>query len=185
MDDSFDPGPLATVDCAATDDRYTLVFVRDLRHPPEKVWRALTEPDQLRQWAPFASDRGLGETGAATLTMIDGPTETVLPVAEVSQADEPRLLEYTWGGDVLRWELEAVATGTRLTLRHTMTDRDFVPKTAAGWHLCLLVAEHLLDGDPIKPIRGEQALGYGWEELQARYAVELGLPDTGWPSEPS
>lgn len=63
---TFEPGPLAEVDCQASDDRWTLVFVRDLRHPPEKVWAALTEPAQLRRWAPFTTDRNLSRLGDAT-----------------------------------------------------------------------------------------------------------------------
>ena len=55
-----------------------------------------------------------------------------------------------------------------------MTERDMLPKVAAGWHLCLVVAEHLLDGDPIPPIRGEAAKEFGWDELSKTYAEELG-----------
>src|SRR5262245_822006 len=110
---TFEPGPLAPVDCEASDDRWTLVFVRDLRHPPEKVWSALTEPDQLRQWAPFGADRALDSAGSATITMIDSDTQVDLP-ATVQRVDPPRRLEYTWGTDVLRWELVPVGFGTRL-----------------------------------------------------------------------
>ena len=67
--------------------------------------------------------------------------------ATVTTAQPPTLLEYTWGEDHLRWELAPTPTGTRLTLRHTLADQDFVPKVAAGWHLCLVVAGRLLDGD--------------------------------------
>ena len=45
--DSFRPGPLAEVSRVPADGEWDLVFVRDLRHPPEKVWAALTEPEQL------------------------------------------------------------------------------------------------------------------------------------------
>lgn len=48
---------------------------------------------------------------------------------------------------------------------------------AAGWHLCLVVAEHLLDGEPIAPIRGASARDYGWEQLRDRYADKLGIED--------
>ena len=42
--------------------------------------------------------------------------------AEVLRADRPRLLEYTWDADRLRWELAPTPTGTRLTLSHTVAD---------------------------------------------------------------
>jgi uncharacterized protein YndB with AHSA1/START domain len=179
---TFEPGPLAEVDCLAGEDRWTLVFVRTLRHPPEKVWAALTEPAQLGQWAPYTADRNLGSTGDATLTMIDGATSEDL-AASVTRADPPTLLEYTLGTDLLRWELAAIDAGTRLTLRHTVQDRDWLPKVAAGWHLCLTVAEQLLDGQPIGPIRGADALNYGWDELNDAYAEKLGIPSTGRPDD--
>ena len=51
-----------------------------------------------------------------------------------------------------------------------------MPKAAAGWHLCLVVADHLLEGQPIGPIRGENALNYGWEQLRDAYAEKLSIP---------
>jgi uncharacterized protein YndB with AHSA1/START domain len=174
----FEPGPPAQVDARPEGDRWTLVFVRELHHPPEKVWAALTEPAQLLEWAPFTSDRDLGTVGPRILTMIDGDEGEDLP-GEVQRAERPTLLEYTWGTDVLRWELAPTAAGTRLTLRHTVDDRDMLPKVAAGWHLCLVVAERLLDGEPIGPIRGEAAMQYGWEALHDAYAETLGLRGRG------
>lgn len=179
---TFEPGALAEVDGRASDDRWTLIFIRDLRHPPEKVWAALTEPAQLRQWAPFTTDRNLSRLGDATLSVIDSDTSYDLP-ASVTRAEPPTLLEYTWGTDLLRWELAAIEPGTRLTLRHTVADKNWVPKVAAGWHLCLVVAEHLLAGQPIDPIRGADARNYGWDELHDAYAAKLAIPGTGWPDD--
>jgi hypothetical protein len=39
---AFDPGPLADAVVEQADGEWTLVFERDLRHAPEKVWAALT-----------------------------------------------------------------------------------------------------------------------------------------------
>lgn len=175
---TFEPSSLADVECRADGDRWTLVFVRVLRRAPEKVWAALTDPAQLREWSPYTADRDLGSVGEATLTMIDGDVSEDLP-ASVTRAEPPRLLEYTWGTDLLRWELAAFDSGTRLTLRHTVADKAWVPKVAAGWHLCLDVAEHLLDGRPIGPIRGEDARYYGWEDLHDAYAEKLAIAGTG------
>jgi hypothetical protein len=78
-----------------------------------------------------------------------------------------------WSGDLLRWELEPTGEGTRLTLRHTVLDREWLPKVAAGWHLCFDVAQRLLDGDPVGPIRGSDAVHFGWKALSDAYAREL------------
>ncbi len=165
-------GPLADVTAEPADGGWTLVFVRDLRHPPARVWTALTEPGQLRAWAPFVPDRDLAGTGPVTLTMLDA--DDPADRATVRRAEPPTLLEYTWGEDLLRWELAAAGAGTRLTLRHRVTDRDWLAKVAAGWHLCLDVAEQLLDGRPVPPIRGEDARDHGWDELSEGYAAKLG-----------
>jgi uncharacterized protein YndB with AHSA1/START domain len=159
------------------------VFVRDLHHPTELVWAALTEPQQLQQWAPYITDRNLGSTGPATLTMIDGDVRVELPLAEVRVAEPPTLLEYTWGADLLRWELAPLPNGTRLTLRHTVADRDMLSKVAAGWHLCLDVADLLLDGRLIGPIRGAKALDYGWDKLRDAYAQRLDRNGQGGSAE--
>jgi uncharacterized protein YndB with AHSA1/START domain len=170
----FQPDPLADVECHGGDQEWTLVFVRDLRHPPEKVWTALTEPEQLERWAPYAADRTLAEPGPVTLTMIDGDARGEV-TGTVLRVQPPTLLEYVWGTSLLRWELAATGTGTRLTLRQSVDDPEWVPKAAAGWHLCLVVAERLLDGQPIEPIRGMDAMAYGWAELHEAYAQKLGL----------
>jgi uncharacterized protein YndB with AHSA1/START domain len=172
---TFDPGPLAEVACHGGDGGWTLVVIREFPHPVDQVWSVLTTPDLLRQWAPFEADRPLTATGAATLTMIDGPDRYDLAV-EVDVVEAPTVLDYSWGPDRLRWELAATAgtgPGTRLELRHTVADRAMVAMMAAGWHLCLLVALRLLDGRPIAPIRGRDALGYGFEDLCRDYTAAL------------
>jgi uncharacterized protein YndB with AHSA1/START domain len=178
----FDPGPLAHVEHHTDGERSTLVFVRHLRHSPARVWAALTDPEHLRQWAPFDPDRSLATPGPATLRMTDGQTTEAFQ-ANVRRAVALELLEYTWGNDLLLWELAKDGSGTRLTLRHTVDSPDWVPRTAAGWHLCLVVAERLLDGEPIGPIVGRDAKKYGWEKLNDAYSAMLGIEGKGWPEE--
>jgi uncharacterized protein YndB with AHSA1/START domain len=169
----FRPGPAQDATAVREGERWTLVFVRDLKHPPARVFRALTEPGELRAWAPFDADRDLGATGAATLTTGGGDGTERSPVT-VLRAEPPVLLEYTWGGDVLRWELAPTAGGTRLTLRHTVEDKTWIPRVTAGWHLCLDVAERALAGAPVGRIVGEQAKAHGFDALHAAYEERLG-----------
>ncbi|MFR9774787.1 SRPBCC family protein [Micromonospora sp. MS34] len=175
--ESFRPGPLAEVARVPADQGWDLVFVRDLRHPPERVWAALTEPERLAQWAPFLASRDLGTPGGATLSTVDGDRRYPQQ-ATVRRAERPTLLEYTWGDGLLRWELARTDAGTRLTLRHRIDKPDLAPIMAAGWHLCLDVAGHLLDGDPVGPIRGAESTDFGWDELRAAYAERLDAPES-------
>ena len=89
------------------------------------------------------------------------------------RAEAPVLLEYTWGDDVLRWELEAYGDGTRLILRHTVADRDMA-QVAAG--LAHLHRDHGAAAGRRRrsgAIRGHEAMDHGWAELREAYAEKL------------
>jgi len=156
-------------------ESWTLVLVRELRHPPAKVWTALTDPEHLREWAPFDADRNLGTAGAAMLTTVGAPAPLVTE-SQVKRADPPHLLEFTWGGFEIRWELEPLAGGgTQLTLWHNI-NRRFIAMGATGWHVCFDVLDHLLAGQPLGRIVGPSAFKVdGWQRLQAEYAKQLGV----------
>jgi uncharacterized protein YndB with AHSA1/START domain len=170
---SFDPGPIGDATLEPTGDLWTLVFVRELRHSPDTVWQALTDPAELDQWAPFKAAADLAKPGDTTLTMIDGDTTMDMP-ATVLVADPPTLLEYTWGDDRLRWSLEPSGTGTRLILRHTLATPGMEAMVAAGWQICVGVLARLLDGDPVGVIRGSDAMAHGFERLRDGYARRFG-----------
>jgi uncharacterized protein YndB with AHSA1/START domain len=168
-----DLGPLADVRTEAEREGWTLIFIREFRQPPAVVWAALTDPAELDQWAPFTAARDLAAPGETTLTLVDGDERTPMR-AVVTEAVAPEVLEYTWGDDRLRWQLEPSGDGTRLTLRHTLTKPGTGAMVAAGWHLCFAVLDHLLAGHPVGVIRGREAMSHGWEELRDSYAGKLG-----------
>lgn len=64
--EKYAPGPAAGAEVQKDGEKWTLVLVRDLSHPPARVWKALTDPEHLREWAPFDSDRNLGAVGTAS-----------------------------------------------------------------------------------------------------------------------
>jgi uncharacterized protein YndB with AHSA1/START domain len=154
------------------DGTYALRFERDLGHPPEEVWRALTEPDRLRRWFPTDIE-GERRKGARLRFVFreDAPSAEELPEllehdpedldGEYTEFDPPRLLAFTWGEEALRWELEPVASGCRLVLTHTFGERTGIPhpggprkraaRDASGWELCLGSLEALLDGRDWEP----------------------------------
>src|SRR3954462_7866611 len=113
--DHYAPGPAAGAQVLKDGEKWTLVLVRQLRHSPDKVWQALIDPAQLREWAPFDADGSLGTAGATVkLTTVGAPKPHVTET-RVTRADAPKLLEYNWGGFDMRWELQALGGGTRLT----------------------------------------------------------------------
>jgi uncharacterized protein YndB with AHSA1/START domain len=152
-------------------EKWTLVLARELRHPPAMVWEALTDPSQLSEWAPFDADRNMSSEGPVTLSTVGTPQ---VSDSTVSRAEPPSLLEYDWGGGNLRWELEPLGGGTRLTLWHNI-DRRFISWGAAGWHVCFDVLDQFLAGAPIGRIVGADALKFdGWQTLTAEYAKQFG-----------
>jgi uncharacterized protein YndB with AHSA1/START domain len=168
----YTPGPASGARVRKDGEKWTLILVRELRHPPEKVWRALTDPAHLREWAPFDVDGGLGRVGTVNLTWV-GTAQAL--ETKVTRADAPRVLEY----NDMRWELEPIAGGTRLTL-WTGLDRRFISMGAAGWHISFDVMDRLLGGSPIGRIAGGEAMKFaGWQRLNAEYAKQFGVETPG------
>lgn len=183
--EQYEPGPATGAQVKKDGDTWTLILVRELRHSPEKVWQALTDPAHLREWAPFEADASLGAAGnKVKLTTVGAPGPHVTETT-VTRADVAQVLEYSWGGNDVRWELEALSAGTRLTL-WTRIDRRFISMGAAGWHICLDVLDRLLNRTPIGRIAGPDAMRFGgWQRLNAEYAKEFGIEFPSWPAQKS
>jgi len=172
--EAYTPGPASGAQIRKEGEKWTLILVRELRHAPEKVWQALTDPAHLREWAPFDADARLDTVGAVNLTWV-GTGQTL--ETKVTRAEAPRLLEY----NDMRWELEASGGGTRLTLWHNI-DRRFIAWGAAGWHICFDVLDRLLSGSPIGRIAGGEAMKFGgWQRLNAEYARQFDVKAPPWP----
>ncbi len=180
--EQYSPGPARGAQIRKDGEKWTLILVRELRHPPEKVWQALTDPAHLREWAPFEADGSLGTVGATVkLTTVAAPTPQVSET-RVTRADAPKVLEYNWGDHDMRWELEASGGGTRLTL-WTNLGRRFISWGAAGWHICFDVLARLLAGEPIGRIVGPEAMKFDWQRLRAEYAKQFGIETPDGPSQ--
>src|SRR6266851_9887950 len=175
----YAPGAASGAEVRKEGEKWTLVLVRDLSHPPAKVWKALTDPEHLREWAPFDSDRNLGTVGIAKLSTVGAPTPHVSET-QVKRADAPSALEYDWGGRDMRWELKPLGgAGTRLTLWANI-DRGFISWGAAGWHICFDVLDRFLAGEPLGRIVGAEATKFDWQRLTTEYAKQFGVVAPSW-----
>jgi len=170
----YAPGPANLAQVQKKDgEKWTLILVRELRHSPEKVWQALTDPVQLREWAPFDVNTSMARAGTVKLTWMGNPT----PIdTKVTRAEAPKVLEY----DDTRWELEPLGSGTRLKL-WTNIDRRFIAWGAAGWHIAFDVLDRLLSGTPLGRIAGADAMKFaGWQRLTVEYAQQFGAELPKW-----
>jgi len=170
----YAPGPASGAKVRKDGDTWTLILTRELRHPPAMVWEALTDPAHLREWAPFEADANLGAVGRKVkLTWVGtgSITETT-----VTRAEPPKALEF----HDIRWELEPLAGGTRITLWHRI-DRRFIAWGAAGWHISFDVLDRLLDGTPIGRIAGAGVMkSENWQRLVVEYAQQFGVEAPNW-----
>jgi uncharacterized protein YndB with AHSA1/START domain len=178
----YAPGPASGAHIEKDGEKWTLVLVRVLRHSPENVWEALTDPAQLHEWAPFDADGNLGVAGATVKLSTAGAPAAPMTETRVTKADKPRLLIYNWGGFDMRWELQPLAGGTHMTL-WTNIDRRYIAMGAAGWHICFDVLDRMLGGEPIGRLVGPDAVKFaGWQRLHAEYAKQFNVAGPSSPA---
>ena len=163
---------------------WTLRFERDLKHPIEKVWDALTNNVRLKDW--LAEDGTIELRKGGSVRLNDHEIDST-----IVDLDPPRVIEYGWSGPhwdggTVRWELSPTASGTRLELTHRMNTMspeeiegfkerfpdlpegwDPLPSTLAGWHSILERFVAAVDGTPISDDMDH------WRELHEHYKASL------------
>jgi uncharacterized protein YndB with AHSA1/START domain len=160
---------LATV--LEADGQVALRYVRHLDHPPEKVWRAITESEHLRHWLP-TDIVGERREGAAIqlpfwpehVERFDMPTAVL--DGEILVWDPPKVFEWMWSTDRLRFELAPEGDGTTLTFTTWLSGAGASDtKQASGYHLCLDQLAELLDTGTTE----RQLVDLDQEPLDQRY----------------
>jgi len=109
---------------------------RRLPDPPELVWAALTEREQLRAWFPCDVIVEQWDPGAEISFVFPADVIDLTLSGHVLEVDEPRLLVFTWGEETLRFELSPEAGGTLLALINELP-ATAAARNAAGWEDCL------------------------------------------------
>ena len=145
-----------------------LRFVRELGHPPSKVWRALTSAEHLAAWFPHTIVVDEWKPGAPLkFTAVRGDAFD----GEVLAVEAERLLEFRWGTDIVRFEREPSGGGTRLVFSDTLDELGKAARDGAGWHVCLDELERHLDGED-----SEEDMSDQWRRVHSAYVDEFG-PD--------
>ena len=112
----------------------SVVVERDFPHPPEKLWRALTQPHLIAEWLmnnDFSPEAGRRFTLSADWGQVDCEVETVEP---------NRSLSYRWDTKDLRsvvtWTLAPTASGTNLRMEQrgfTTAQKSYFQGASVGW----------------------------------------------------
>ncbi len=151
------------------DGRWRLRFTRRLAHPPEKVWRALTESQHLAAWFPTTVE---GERAEGAKLRFTFPNDEAPPFdGELLSYRPPELLEFRWGPDTLRFELRPDGAGTELTLFDVLEEKGKAARDGAGWHVCLDWLGRHLDGVDTGRAESDE-----WKAAHASYVERFG-PD--------
>jgi uncharacterized protein YndB with AHSA1/START domain len=167
------------------DGRPALRFERRYAHPVERVWRAVTEPDEMAIWFPsnVEGERAVG----AELTFVDEDQRAAAHEAgeptrddggpelsgRVVAYDPPNVFSFSWGGELLRFELTPDGDGTVLVFTQLLSHQSVAARNGAGWHQCIAALDRLL-GAPAP----EDA---GWQEVYQDYLERMG-PELGVPT---
>lgn len=147
-------------------DRWRLRFTRNLRHDPQKVWEAITQPEQLKTWFP---QEVVGDWKKGARLQFKSIHPDANFEGEVLAVDPPKLLEFRWGTDTLRFEITPSSSGSVLTLLDTFAELGKAARDAAGWHVCLDSFERALEGRPSDGSPGEN-----WDEVHDDYVKAFG-----------
>lgn len=141
--------------------------VRQLEHPVDRVWSAVTTEEQLRHWFPG---------GAAVEQRVGGLVHFGENgeggEGEVLEWDPPRRLAFTWEDGRLTFEFESDAGGSLLTLTHDFDDRAGAASFAAGWEHCLEALACVLAEQPL-PATDHAVARH--EELVAQFGLDQPL----------
>ena len=132
-------------DMATDTESRTVLIERLFPYPPEKIWRALTQPHLLSEWlmkTDFAAQIGHRSSFGAEWGSVD---------CQVLEVEPHRSLSYTWGDDnlksVVTWTLTPSKAGTHLRLEQTGFQADqprYFHGARAGWPRFLGRLEQLL-----------------------------------------
>jgi uncharacterized protein YndB with AHSA1/START domain len=146
----------------------TLRFERRLRHGQDRVWRAVTDPDELKEWFPAAVIYE-PRVGAPMQFDFGGAAGQDVWPGEVTDWDPPRAFAFRWGEDELRFELSPADEGTLLVFTHSFDHEPGKPaRDAAGWEACFEAFDALLAAEPRRP--AEES----WPAHHERYLAEFG-----------
>jgi uncharacterized protein YndB with AHSA1/START domain len=106
----------------------SVVVEREMPYPPEKIWRALTQPHLIEQWL-MKTDFDLAVNHPFTLRQDWGAID-----CRVTAVEPNRMLAYTWAAfgleSVVTWTLTPAPTGTRLRMEQT----GFRPDQQQAYH---------------------------------------------------
>ena len=150
-----------------SEKRLVLQFHRKFPFPAEKVWQALSQPDKQAAWFPTTIE---GERKAGAQLRFSF-TDMELPSFEGDMVtfNAPRVLEFTWAGETLRFELQNKDGGTVLTFTNIFDELGKAARDGAGWHTSLDMLYYTVSGQKALWSSADR-----WREVHPNYVKLFG-----------
>lgn len=130
-------------------DRHIVTFERQLPHPIEVVWAAVTEPAHLDHWFPTTIEGERARGALVEFKFRDAEHATWNFDGTITELDPPHTFALQWGPEAIRIELTAVDGGTRLVFTTAFDDPGIVARDSSGWHVCIASLAAHLRGDAV------------------------------------
>ena len=130
----------------APNGQFAIRFVRQVVQAPGHIWPFITTPDGLRSWL-FPAPVDLSGPAGTDVSFVFPENRAPTQSGRIIASNYPSLLEFTWGDEIIRWDLTPTPQGdTKLVFTNIFPDRDSAAPLAAGWHAALDVLEARLAG---------------------------------------
>jgi uncharacterized protein YndB with AHSA1/START domain len=148
-------------------------FERIYPHPIDRVWTTITDPAEMAHWFPAPEVSIEPRTGGTIRFGGDPHTDDL--TGTVLAWEPPSRLAFSWGGDELRFDLEALdATSCRLVLLDVLEQRNAAARNAGGWLVCLGELAKTVAGNPGHGPHSDSVIA-PWPEVYEAH-VAAGLP---------
>ena len=159
------------------DGRAAVRFTREFAQPAERLWAAITSPDDLAHW--FPSKVMMEPRAGGTIEFYGDPNQPEARGSGTILVYEPPVrLAYSWLASELHFTIEPTGGGgCVLTLMDVLEARDAAARNAAGWAVCLAELGKHLAGRTADGPHG--ATAGSWQRHYDDY-VAAGMPSGAW-----
>ncbi|WP_126972677.1 SRPBCC family protein [Gynurincola endophyticus] len=150
---------------------YKVIFDRILLHPVDRVWKAITDPDQLKYWF---TDITFDFRPGGQIVFQFRDEEKTKSYGEIVSIDVPNRFVWTWEGELAVWELTALDEyTTRLLFTYSKINGDYAVNVASGFHDILQLLENRLAGSEAMSPFGATANAPEFLPIRTRYAAAV------------
>lgn len=119
------------------DGRAVIRFERRLDHSADRVWRAVTEPDEMQKWLAYRAHVDLRLGGSHDLWLGGNDSEAPVQHGTITELDVGSVIEVDYDdGSTLRWVVHPDGAGSRLVFTDARPRGERAQNSVlAGWHI--------------------------------------------------